>query len=83
MRSTFVFTMDLSYFAANYSRKIASNLGQVGNASWLVTGYLITESASQPMYAHLALYKGHKVSLVVAATSMTVGLLLWYISAEI
>ncbi|KAI1146690.1 major facilitator superfamily domain-containing protein [Nemania diffusa] len=76
MRSTFVFTMDLSYFAANYSRKIASNLGQVGNASWLVTGYLITESASQPMYAHLALYKGHKVSLVVAATSMTVGLLL-------
>lgn len=27
----------------------ADDLSQLGNASWLVTGYLITESAFQPM----------------------------------
>ncbi|KAI0384780.1 major facilitator superfamily domain-containing protein [Hypomontagnella monticulosa] len=81
--STFVCTMDLSYVAANYSRRIADSLGQVGNASWLVTGYLITESAFQPMYAHLGVYQGHKRSLIVAASSMTVGLLLCSLSRNL
>lgn len=28
---------------------LANDLHELGNASWLVTGYLITESAFQPM----------------------------------
>ncbi|KAJ8130643.1 hypothetical protein O1611_g2988 [Lasiodiplodia mahajangana] len=78
--SVFVSTIDISYTAANYSRKIANELNQVGNASWLVTGYLITESAFQPMYAQISRHKGRKASLVAAASSMAVGLFLCSLS---
>ncbi|KAH8655778.1 major facilitator superfamily domain-containing protein [Xylariales sp. PMI_506] len=80
---TFVSFGDLSYMAANFSRKIADSLNQVGNASWLVTGYLITESAFQPMYAQIGLYYGHKVSLVIAALTTTAGLFLCSLSQNL
>ncbi|KAI2607163.1 major facilitator superfamily domain-containing protein, partial [Hypoxylon fragiforme] len=80
---TFVNTIDLSYVAANYSRSIADDLNQVGNASWLVTGYLITESAFQPMYAQLSSYHGHKMSLVAAALFTTFGLFLCSLSQNL
>ncbi|KAI1270219.1 major facilitator superfamily domain-containing protein [Xylariaceae sp. FL1019] len=97
---TFVSTVDLSYFAANYSRRIgwyarppttyewfdeatADEMHQIGNASWLVTAYLITKSTFQPMYAHLSQHKGHKAGLIAAASAMNTGLLLCPLSQTI
>lgn len=78
--STFVISFDDTFMIGNYSRRIAVDLHDFKNASWLILGFVVTESAFMPLYGHAAQVYGHRNATLFAAAAVSVGLLLCSLS---
>lgn len=71
----FVANADGSLVIAS-SQQIASEFGQLSQASWLVTSYILAQASSQPIYGKLCDIFGRKANLITAYVFFTAGLLL-------
>ncbi|KAF1990070.1 MFS general substrate transporter [Aulographum hederae CBS 113979] len=72
----FVISFDISYCMANYSRRIASDLGQLDNAVWIPLSGSVSEAAFQPLYGYFTKLYGRTRPAIVAISCLTVGFLL-------
>lgn len=55
------------------SQKVASEFHALSDASWLVTSYLLAQSASQPLYGKLSDIFGRKANLVLSYVFFAAG----------
>lgn len=53
--------------------RIVGSLGDVGDTSWVVTAYLLTATASTPLYGRLSDVRGRRSTFVAAAVIFLVG----------
>lgn len=71
----FVANADTSLVLATYG-EISSEFKSLENASWLLTGYMLSMCASQPLYGKLSNIYGRKALLLVAYTLFAIGCLI-------
>ncbi|KAL8404883.1 hypothetical protein RB594_009678 [Gaeumannomyces avenae] len=79
----FTQSFDLAFLVTNYNKLIASDLDSLGSAVWIVLAGSISESASQPLYSHIALSRGVQLPLLVAVWLCAQGLLSCSLSPNI
>ncbi|KAI0049444.1 MFS general substrate transporter [Auriscalpium vulgare] len=61
---------------------IGSDLGQLQNAGWIATGYMLTQTSFQPLYGKLSDIFGRKASLLFAYAVYSAGCLLCSLSSN-
>jgi MFS family permease len=68
----FVANAEGSIVLASYGR-ISSDFGDLNNASWLVTSYVLAMSVAMPVYGKLSDIFGRSFMMIIASALFAVG----------